>query len=113
MRWPYRSSISAATLPARRGSIKQLASLTGYEPAVSFFMKTISKALLLALTAAGLCLTSCETLENRISEHPDIYNSLSPRDQTLVREGKIRSGMDMNAVWLAWGSPEQKMSGEM
>ena len=76
-------------------------------------MKTISKTLLLGLAAVGLCLTSCETLENRISEHQDMFNSLSPRDQALVRESKIRSGMSMNAVWLAWGSPEQKTYGEM
>ncbi|MDP9186220.1 MAG: hypothetical protein M3O72_02535, partial [Verrucomicrobiota bacterium] len=76
-------------------------------------MRTISNALLLGLVAVGLCLTSCETLENRISEHPDIFNSLSPRDQALVRQGQIRSGMSTNAVWLAWGSPEQKTVGEM
>src|SRR3989442_4077558 len=76
-------------------------------------MKTISKAALLGLAVAGLCLTSCETLENRISEHQDMFNSLSASDQALVRAGKIRSGMSMNAVWLAWGSPEQKTSGEM
>src|SRR5437868_1496826 len=76
-------------------------------------MKTISKTLLLALAAAGLCLTSCETTENRISEHQDQFNSLSPRDQALVRQGQIRSGMSMNAVWLAWGSPAQKTYGEM
>src|SRR5260370_22536146 len=74
-------------------------------------MKTISKTLLLGLATVGLCLTSCETLENRISEHPDIFNSLSPRDQALVRQGQIRSGMSTNAVWLAWGSPEQKVAG--
>jgi len=78
-----------------------------------FFMKTISNVSLLGLAAVGLCLTSCETLDNRISEHQDMFNSLSPGDQALVREGKIRSGMSMNAVWLAWGSPEQKTSGEM
>src|SRR2546421_6808100 len=76
-------------------------------------MKTISKILLLGLAAVGLCLTSCETVENRISEHQDMFNSLSPRDQALVRQGKIRSGMSTNAVWLAWGSPEQKTVGEM
>ena len=76
-------------------------------------MKTISKALLLGLGAVGLCLTSCETLDNRISEHPDIFNSLSARDQALVRQGQIRSGMPTNAVWLAWGSANVKTAGEM
>ena len=78
-----------------------------------FFMNTISKALLLGVMAGAFCLTSCETVENRISEHQDLYNSLSPSDQALVREGKIRSGMSMNAVWLAWGSAAQKTAGEM
>jgi hypothetical protein len=76
-------------------------------------MKTISKTLWLGLAAVGLCLTSCETVENRISQNPDMFNSLSPRDQALVRNGQIRSGMPMNAVWLAWGSPEQKVAGDM
>jgi len=87
--------------------------LTHYLAVVSFFMKTISKALLLGLATAGFCLTGCETLDNRITEHPDMFNSLSPRDQALVRQGQIRSGMSGNAVWLAWGSPEQKANGEM
>src|ERR1700731_3432810 len=104
---------STATLSATRCSIKTPGRLTDHAPVVSFFMKTISKALLLGVTAAGLCLTSCETLDKRISEHPDIFNSLSPRDQALVRQGQIRSGMSTNAVWLAWGSPEQKTAGEM
>ena len=76
-------------------------------------MTIISKALILSLACVGLCLTSCETTENRISEHQDMFNTLSPRDQALVRQGQIRSGMSMNAVWLAWGSPEQKTAGEM
>jgi hypothetical protein len=74
-------------------------------------MRTIS--LLVSFAAVGLCLTSCETVENRISERQDIFNSLSPRDQALVRQGQIRSGMATDAVWLAWGAPEQKTIGEM
>ena len=76
-------------------------------------MKIISKTLLLGLAGVGLCLTSCETLDNRISEHQDMFNALSARDQALVRQGQIRSGMSTDAVWLAWGSPEQKTTGEM
>jgi hypothetical protein len=89
--------------------------LTEFFTAVDFFMKRqlFSWALPLIISASALFLTSCETVENRISEHQDLYNTLSPRDQELVRNGQIRSGMSMNAVWLAWGSPEQKTSGEM
>ena len=65
------------------------------------------------IAASAIVFTGCSTTESRISEHPEIYNTLSPNDQALVSRGQIRSGMSMNAVWLAWGSPEQKASGEM
>jgi hypothetical protein len=80
-----------------------------------FSMKrlNISRALALSVAASALFLAGCATVETRISEHPEIYNELSPRDQGLVRQGKIREGMTMNAVWLAWGSPEQKGYGRM
>ena len=31
----------------------------------------------------------------------------------MVSRGQIRSGMSTSAVWLAWGSPEQKTHGEI
>jgi len=67
-----------------------------------------SRALTISAAFAALFFAGCATIETRISEHPEIYNELSPRDQALVRQGRIREGMTMNAVWLAWGSPEQK-----
>jgi len=70
-------------------------------------------ALILGLSANAIILTSCSTTETRISEHPEIYQSLSPSDQALVSQGKIRAGMSENAVWLAWGAPEQKAVGNM
>ena len=72
-----------------------------------------SKALTLGLLASAVVLTGCETTQMRISNHPEIYNSLSPRDQALVQQGQIRTGMSQSAVWLAWGSPEQKSVGAM
>jgi len=80
-----------------------------------FNMKRLnfSRALALSVAVGGLFLAGCATIESRISDHPDIYNALSPRDQALVRQGRIREGMSMNAVWLAWGSPEQKGYGRM
>jgi hypothetical protein len=71
------------------------------------------RALTLGIAASALTLTSCSTTESRISEHPEIYNTLSPKDQALVQQGKIRSGMSQDAVWLAWGSPDQKAAGSM
>ena len=42
-----------------------------------------------------------------------MYQSLSPRDQALVSQGQIRAGMTMDAVWLAWGTPDQKIPDNM
>jgi hypothetical protein len=78
-------------------------------------MKRLSffRALMLGIAASALILTSCSTTETRISKHPEIYQSLSPRDQAMVSQGQIRAGMSLNAVWLAWGSPDQKIVGNM
>jgi hypothetical protein len=71
------------------------------------------KALTLVFAASAIALTSCSTTESRISEHREMFNSLSPHDQQLVQQGQIRTGMSQNGVWLAWGAPEQKAMGEM
>jgi hypothetical protein len=72
-----------------------------------------SGASVLGIAAVVLIVSSCSTPQTRISDHPDLYQSLSPRDQALVSQGQIRSGMSRNAVWLAWGSSDQKIVGEM
>jgi len=72
-----------------------------------------SGASVLGIAAAVLILTSCSTPQTRISDHTDLYQSLSPRDQALVSQGQIRYGMSRNAVWLAWGSPDSKVIGNM
>ena len=68
-------------------------------------------ALTFGISASALILTGGSTTETRISEHPDIFQALSPRDQTLVREGRIREGMSQGGVWIAWGTPDQKGAG--
>jgi hypothetical protein len=69
------------------------------------------RALTLCLSASALILPGCSTTETRISDHPEIFQTLSPRDQELVKAGKIREGMSQNAVWVAWGTPDQKATG--
>src|SRR5437763_14899049 len=70
-------------------------------------------ALTFGIAATALLFTSCGTTGQRISQHPDIYQRLSPRDQALVSQGQIREGMTMDAVWLAWGKPDQKLADNM
>ena len=62
----------------------------------------LTKFLALALVLAG-----CSTPESRIKSNPQAYASLSPADQELVREGKIRVGLSRAAVFLAWGKPDR------
>jgi len=72
----------------------------------------LSWALLTITTAAGaLFFGGCATPESRISKNPDLYHSLSARQQQLVAQGQIAPGMGRNAVWLAWGNPGQKVNG--
>jgi uncharacterized protein YceK len=69
--------------------------------------------LTLAVIAGALIFGGCGTTETRISQHPETYQSLTSTDQALVSQGQIRTGMTMDAVWLAWGTPEQKIPGNM
>jgi hypothetical protein len=70
-------------------------------------------ALTFVITAAALILVGCATTESRISQNPEMYQHLSARDQALVNQGQIRKGMTMDAVWLAWGTPDQKIPDNM
>jgi hypothetical protein len=74
--------------------------------------RVASIALTFGIATVALILTGCATTEARISNHPEMYQRLSPRDQALVSQGQIGQGMSMDAVWLAWGSPDQKIPGE-
>jgi hypothetical protein len=67
----------------------------------------------LGIAAWGLVLSSCATIETRISQHPEMYQRLSAQDQALVSQGQIRRGMTMDAVWLAWGTPDEKIPDSM
>jgi hypothetical protein len=71
----------------------------------------LSSAMIFALALGGLVLSGCETTQSRINAHPDLFNSLSPADRELVSQGRIRPGMPQSAVWLAWGSAQEKAPG--
>ena len=71
----------------------------------------LSRALLTTAAAGALFFGGCSTPESRISDHRDLYDSLPARQQQLVAQGQIAGGMSRNAVWLAWGAPEQRVNG--
>lgn len=63
------------------------------------------------IASALFVLVGCSTPQTRINERPEVYRSLSPTDQALVSQGQIREGMSRDAVYLAWGAPNQRGEG--
>jgi hypothetical protein len=68
---------------------------------------------MLAVAASTLVLANCSTPQTRLSEHPDLYQTIPPKDHALVTQGQIRIGMSRPAVWLGWGSPDRRIIGNM
>ncbi len=57
--------------------------------------------------ALVLSLVSCQsaTPASRIAENPVLFQSLPTEQQNLVQQGRISEGMSQDAVFLAWGAP--------
>ena len=56
-------------------------------------------------------LAGCATPARRATQNPAAFHKLSPSDQRLVLKGKIRPGLDRDAVFIAWGAPDWKLEG--
>ena len=72
---------------------------------------SLSWTLLACAAVSVLLFSGCSTVSSRIEADPASFARLSPSDQALVKEGRIRGGMSQEAVYLAWGRPEQKATG--
>ena len=76
-------------------------------------IRWIQRSILLLLPAllfSGCATTS--TIEARRQERSAAYSSLTPEFKTLVDQRKIKVGMPMDAVYIAWGKPSQVVQGE-
>lgn len=74
---------------------------------VRLFGKNLKLCIAVALASLlGACVAS--TPYDRIAENPHLYNSLPSHQQQLVQQGRIESGMNSDAVFLAWGAPNSK-----
>lgn len=56
------------------------------------------------------CATS--TIETRKQECLTSYSALSSEQRAAVDGGKIRVGMNMDAVYIAWGKPSETLTSE-
>ena len=72
------------------------------------------KKLLLLAPLLAFLLPSCSvnTPVSRIDKNPAMFDRLSNSEKQLVRQGRIRNGMDKQAVYLAWGNPNSTSEGQ-
>lgn len=64
---------------------------------------------LILLVCSGPFLAGCatSTIEDRRTERASAYGALSGDHKSLVDEGEIEAGMSEDAVYIAWGKPDQ------
>ncbi|MDQ2660099.1 MAG: hypothetical protein M3Y03_06735 [Verrucomicrobiota bacterium] len=73
--------------------------------------RLIFQALAICALGSALFLAGCSTTESRIAEKSAAFQQMSQRDQALITQGRIRNGMSQEAVYIAWGAPNQTAEG--
>ena len=66
------------------------------------------------ILASGLLLTGCatSTIETRKQERYGVYLELPEEQKAAVDTGRIKVGMSMDAVYIAWGKPAEVLTSE-
>ncbi len=67
---------------------------------------------LVALLVAALAGCATSTIESRRTERLAAYDALPPEQRSLVDQGQVRVGMGADAVYIAWGKPQQVAQAE-
>ena len=75
-------------------------------------MKTPSTTFCLLIFALLVCGCKTTNVQTRKQERGATYSELSSDFKTLVDQGRIKIGMPMDAVYIAWGKPSQVIEGE-
>jgi hypothetical protein len=63
--------------------------------------------LLVAISALSGCATSQQKFERRKQEKYSTYSSLTPEQRAAVDQRRIEVGLPMDAVYIAFGKPDQ------
>jgi hypothetical protein len=79
-------------------------------------IENVGKYRLQSVLVGGLllALAGCahDTVETRKHERWMAYSALPQEQRELVDQGKIRIGMSMDAVFIAWGKPSEVLNAE-
>jgi hypothetical protein len=75
-------------------------------------MNLVTRSSLLLLAALLFCGCKTATVETRKQERSATYSQLAPEFKALVDQGRIKIGMPMDGVYIAWGKPSQVLQGE-
>ncbi|MGF1677990.1 MAG: hypothetical protein ACFCUX_02225 [Candidatus Methylacidiphilales bacterium] len=62
---------------------------------------------------SSLLIVSCSTPQKRAEEKSTAFAALSQEEQRLVLEGRIREGMNPDAVYIALGRPAKEREARM
>ena len=72
-----------------------------------------------AITATYLMITAClfvgcatSDVDSRKKERYAAYSNLTPERKALVDDGQIKVGMSEDAVYIAWGKPDEVLQRE-
>jgi hypothetical protein len=76
-------------------------------------MKTSIRSIVVGLALVSGALVSCQTAtpQGRSERHPEMVAKLTDRQRVEVTQGKISEGMSRDAVYLAWGRPDDVSRG--
>ena len=60
------------------------------------------------VAAAVVLAAGCETPRTRAHDRQSAFTKLSAADRRLVLRGMVRDGLSADAVYIAWGEPDEK-----
>lgn len=63
------------------------------------------------LLAVCVALAGCSTIPSRIEKNRAAFQRLTPAERLLVEGGEVREGMNADAVYIAWGRPDEVTRG--
>lgn len=57
------------------------------------------------------CFAACSTPQKRAEENPEAFGRLTKSEQQLVLSGRVKEGLDSDAVYIALGRPSRVLEG--